>query len=90
MPPFLSVSGIGANAAQNLVKAREEGPFLSIEDLQKRSRVSSTVIEVFRSLGCLEGMPENNQLTFVLEKTNPYSLSENRDLFIDHAIYADC
>lgn len=63
LPPFLSVSGIGENAAQNLVKAREEGTFLSIEDLQKRSRVSSTVIEVLRSFGCLEGLPESNQLT---------------------------
>lgn len=63
LPPFLSVSGIGENAAKNLVKAREEGPFLSIEDLQKRSRVSSTVIEVLRSFGCLEDLPESNQLT---------------------------
>lgn len=63
LPPFLSVSGIGANAAQNIVKAREEGPFLSIEDLQKRSRISSTVVEVLRGFGCLEGLPESNQLT---------------------------
>lgn len=63
LPPFSSVSGIGENAARSIVQAREQGEFLSIEDLQKRSRVSSTVVEVLKKLGCLEGLPESNQLT---------------------------
>ncbi|GGE25187.1 DNA polymerase III PolC-type [Marinithermofilum abyssi] len=63
IPPFSSVSGIGENAARNIVEARKDGEFLSIEDLQKRSRVSSAVVEVLKRLGCLEGMPDSNQLT---------------------------
>ena len=63
LPPFSSVSGIGASAARNIVKAREEGEFLSIEDFQKRSRVSSAVVEVLERLGCLRDLPENNQLS---------------------------
>ncbi|MEW9033312.1 MAG: PolC-type DNA polymerase III, partial [Planifilum fimeticola] len=63
LPPFSSVSGIGASAARNIVKAREEGDFLSIEDFQKRSRVSSAVVEVLESLGCLRDLPESNQLS---------------------------
>ena len=63
LPPFSSVSGIGASAARNIVKAREEGDFLSIEDFQKRSRVSSAVVEVLERLGCLRDLPENNQLS---------------------------
>ncbi|MDN4594460.1 PolC-type DNA polymerase III [Polycladomyces subterraneus] len=63
LPPFSSVSGIGENAARNIVQAREQGEFLSIEDLQKRSRISSAVVEVLKKLGCLEGLPESNQLT---------------------------
>ncbi|MFS8512994.1 MAG: PolC-type DNA polymerase III, partial [Planifilum fulgidum] len=63
LPPFSSVSGIGASAARNIVKAREEGEFLSIEDFQKRSRVSSSVVEVLERLGCLRDLPENNQLS---------------------------
>ena len=63
LPPFSSVSGIGVNAARNIVKAREEGHFLSIEDFQKRSRVSSAVVEVLERLGCLRDLPESNQLT---------------------------
>jgi DNA polymerase-3 subunit alpha (Gram-positive type) len=63
LPPFSSVSGIGASAARNIVKAREEGDFLSIEDFQKRSRVSSAVVEVLERLGCLRDLPESNQLS---------------------------
>ena len=37
--------------------------FLSKEDLQQRGRVSKTVIEYMDTLGCLEGMPEANQLS---------------------------
>lgn len=63
LPPFSAVAGVGVQAAQNIVKAREEGEFLSIEDLQKRSRVSRTVVETLQQHGCLEGMPESNQLS---------------------------
>ncbi|MFC4077868.1 PolC-type DNA polymerase III [Salinithrix halophila] len=63
IPPFSSVAGIGANAARNIVEAREGGEFLSIEDLSKRSRISSAVVDVLRRLGCLEGLPESNQLS---------------------------
>ncbi|GAA5346252.1 PolC-type DNA polymerase III [Planifilum fimeticola] len=63
LPPFSSVSGIGTSAARNIVKAREEGDFLSIEDFQKRSRVSSAVVEVLERLGCLRDLPESNQLS---------------------------
>lgn len=62
IPPFASISGVGESAAQNIVTAREQGEFLSIEDLQKRARLSSTVIEVLERLGCLKGLPESNQL----------------------------
>lgn len=63
IPPFSSVSGIGANAARNIAQSREDGEFLSIEDLQKRSRISSSVVDVLKRLGCLEEMPESNQLS---------------------------
>lgn len=38
IPPFNSIPGLGTNAALNIVKAREEGEFLSKEDLQKEAR----------------------------------------------------
>jgi DNA polymerase III subunit alpha, Gram-positive type len=63
IPPFNSIPGLGTNAALNIVKAREQGEFLSKEDLQQRSKISKTVLEYLDSQGCLEGMPEANQLS---------------------------
>lgn len=63
LPPFAALQGLGVNAAQNIVQARDEGEFSSIEDLRKRARLTKTVVEVLRLHGCLEGMSETNQLT---------------------------
>lgn len=63
IPPFNAIPGLGNNVAHQIVKARGEGDFLSKEDLQQRGRVSRTIIEYMDSLGCLEGMPEANQLS---------------------------
>lgn len=63
IPPFNAVDGLGTNAALNIVKAREEGEFLSKEDLRERSKISKTVLEYLDNHGCLEGMAEQNQLS---------------------------
>src|SRR5699024_4531706 len=63
IPPFHAVDSLGVNAANKIVEVREEGEFLSKEDLRKRSRISKTVLESLDRLGCLEGMPEENQLS---------------------------
>ncbi|MFC7372207.1 PolC-type DNA polymerase III [Fictibacillus iocasae] len=63
IPPFNSIAGLGTNAALNIVKARQEGEFLSKEDLQQRARLSKTIIEYLDEQGCLEGLPEANQLS---------------------------
>ena len=38
-------------------------PFISIEDLQSRGKVSSTTIDKLRTLGVLDGLPETSQLS---------------------------
>lgn len=63
LPPLNALQGLGETAAKNIVKARESGDFISIEDLQSRAKVSRTVIQILKDHGCLDGMPENNQLT---------------------------
>jgi len=63
IPPFNAIPSLGTNVANSVVEARKDGEFLSKEDLQQRGRVSKTVIEYMDSLGCLEGMPEANQLS---------------------------
>ncbi|WP_163971253.1 PolC-type DNA polymerase III [Oceanobacillus halotolerans] len=63
IPPFDAVDGLGTNAAINIVKARDNGEFLSKEDLRERSKISKTVLEYLDNHGCLEGMAEKNQLS---------------------------
>ncbi|MDN3449326.1 PolC-type DNA polymerase III [Planococcus sp. APC 3906] len=63
IPPFNAIPGLGTNAAKSIVAARGLGTFLSKEDLQQRGRVSKTIIEYMDDHGCLEGMPDANQLS---------------------------
>lgn len=63
IPPFAALDGVGESAARGIADAAKKGRFLSIQDLQERSRASKTVIELLEGYGCLEGLPESNQLT---------------------------
>ena len=63
IPPFNSIPGLGTNAAYNIVKAREQGEFLSKEDFQQRGKVSKTILEYLDNQGCLGSLPEQNQLS---------------------------
>ncbi len=62
-PPINSLQGIGANAAKSIAECRKDGEFISKEDLRLRSKASRTVIETLDNHGCLEGLPETNQLS---------------------------
>ncbi len=62
--PFSALSGLGENAAANIVAARDEEPFFSVEDLQIRAKLSKSVIEVLRKNKVLEGLNETDQLSF--------------------------
>ena len=61
--PFISLPGLGESAAVPIVEARKSGPFISIEDLQVRGKVGSSVIETLRAHGALQGMSESNQIS---------------------------
>ena len=63
IPPFRAIDGLGGVVAKNIVEEREKKPYLSIEDLQKRAKISSTLIEKMRSMGILDGMDESSQLS---------------------------
>lgn len=63
IPPFNSVPGLGTNVAKQIIAARQENPFLSKEDLQKRGKVSKTVIEYLTEQGVLNGLPDEDQLS---------------------------
>ncbi|GAE36067.1 DNA polymerase III alpha subunit [Halalkalibacter akibai JCM 9157] len=63
LPPFNAMTGVGTNAALNIVKARQDREFLSKEDLQQRAKLTKTVLEHLDEHGCLAGMPDSNQLS---------------------------
>lgn len=65
--PLVSLDGVGFNAAENIVSARSDGEFISIEDLRQRTKISKTVIEALAAHKCLEGMSETNQLSLFNE-----------------------
>ena len=62
--PFSALAGLGENAAANIVAARNEEPFFSVEDLQIRAKLTKSVIEVLRQNKVLEGLDETDQLSF--------------------------
>lgn len=61
--PFTAVKGLGTAAAESLMRARDEGEYISCEDVQTRSGVSKAVMESLRQLGALDGLPETSQMT---------------------------
>ena len=62
--PFVSIPKLGDKAAEMLEAAAAEGEFVSIEDLKRRAKLSQTVIDTMRQMGCLKGMAERAQLSF--------------------------
>ncbi|KJS23452.1 MAG: DNA polymerase III subunit alpha [Clostridiaceae bacterium BRH_c20a] len=62
IPPFVALQGVGITAGENIIKAREEYFFTSIEDLRIRAKLSKTVIETLQDHGCLSELPETDQL----------------------------
>lgn len=63
LPPLNSIQGLGNTAALNIVEARKDGEFLSVEQFRQRTKVSKTVIEVMKENGIISGIPETNQLS---------------------------
>ncbi|MEY8390680.1 PolC-type DNA polymerase III [Lachnospiraceae bacterium 45-W7] len=63
MPSLDSIEGLGDKAAEAVVEAAKDGPFLSKDDFRQRTKVSKTVIDFMSDLGILGNLPESNQLS---------------------------
>jgi DNA polymerase-3 subunit alpha (Gram-positive type) len=63
IPPFIAVPGLGANVAKRIVATREDEPFISKEDLNKRAGVAQKVVEYLTELGTLDHLPDKAQLS---------------------------
>ncbi len=62
-PPLNSIPGLGTVAAEGIYAAKKEAEFECIDDLQMRSKVGKSVIELLQKFGCLKGMTQSNQLS---------------------------
>lgn len=63
LPPLNAFQGMGDAAAKNIAKAREDGEFLSQEDMKNRAKINKSAIEVLKENGCLDGMSESSQIS---------------------------
>ncbi len=63
MPSINSIEGLGEKAADAIVEAAKDGPFLSKDDFRERTKVSKTVVDLMDSLNLLGSLPESNQLS---------------------------
>ena len=61
--PFLSIAGVGETAADSLATQGKEGDYLSIEDLQMKTKISKTVVETLKKIGTFKDLPESTQIS---------------------------
>ena len=52
-----------AHRIYDIVEERKICEFLSIDDLQKRAKLSTTLIEKMKIMGILKDLPESSQLS---------------------------
>ncbi len=63
IPPFITIDGLGENAAVSVVEARKDGEFTSQEDLLRRTKLNSTNVENLEKMGSLKGLSKTDQLS---------------------------
>ena len=63
MPSLSSIDGLGEKAADAIVEAAKDGPFLSRDDFRERTKVTKTIVDLMAELGLLGDLPESNQLS---------------------------
>lgn len=63
IPPFITLDQLGENAANSVEEARKAGEFFSKEDLLRRTKLTSTNVEVLDKMGVLKGLNDTDQLS---------------------------
>ena len=63
MPSLSSIDGVGETAADSIVEAVKDGPFLSKDDFRARAKVAQNVADLMGDLGLLGDIPESNQIS---------------------------
>ena len=63
--PFVSISGLGENAAISLMEGREGKQFISVEEVTAACpKVSKTHIQMLKDAGAFGNLPDTSQVTF--------------------------
>ena len=63
-PPFVSISGLGENAAISLMEGREGKEFLSVEEVAAACpKVSKTHIQMLKEAGAFGTLPDTSQVS---------------------------
>lgn len=61
--PFSSLPGVGGAAADSLAETGKHTEYLSIEDIQIKTKVTKAVIETLKDVGVLKDLPESSQMS---------------------------
>jgi len=67
--PFITVSGLGENAAYDLVEQREKRNFISIDDIlttnpgENKTSITKSSLDKLKQLGALHDLPDSSQMS---------------------------
>lgn len=61
IPAFKVIDSLGESVGDSIVEARKEKQFISIEDFEKRCKINSTQINLFKRLGIFKDLPEKER-----------------------------
>lgn len=61
--PFSALPNVGDSAALGIVAARQDKPFVSVEEFQSRTRLNKTAMAILRDYECFEDLPETTQIS---------------------------
>jgi DNA polymerase-3 subunit alpha (Gram-positive type) len=60
--PFVSIDGLGENAAYSIVEERNKKPFRSLEDVRERTKINKTVFENMEKGGSFSDLEEKTDI----------------------------
>lgn len=61
--PLIGINGLGGAVIDAIVKEREEGKFISVEDLKRRTKMQQPVIDKLKNIGAISSLSETNQIS---------------------------
>jgi len=63
MPPLCTIQGFGITVAEALIEAREDGEFVTLEDMQLRTGIGKKTIQLLKDAHVVDHIRDTAQLT---------------------------